>query len=92
LPTNAYFAEQHGRIAAQNIYALLNGEEKELQEYRPEEAGSTFAISMGKDFVPRVGGLDLFGYSASKLKKLIKMNYLKDIAGSSLAAKEFYKI
>jgi NADH:ubiquinone reductase (H+-translocating) len=92
LPTNAYFAEQHGRIAAQNIYALLKGEEKELQEYRPEIAGSTFAISMGKDFaVSRVGGLDLFGYSASKLKKLIKMKYLKDIAGSSLAAKEFYK-
>jgi NADH:ubiquinone reductase (H+-translocating) len=92
LPTNAYFAEQHGRIAAQNIYALLNGEEEKLLEYRPEEAGSTFAISMGKDFaVSRVGGLDLFGYSASKLKKLIKMKYLKDIAGSSLAAKEFYK-
>jgi len=92
LPTNAYFAEQHGRIAAQNIYALLNGEEKKLLEYRPEEVGSTFAISMGKDFaVSRVGGLDLFGYSASKLKKLIKMKYLKDIAGSSLAAKEFYR-
>jgi NADH:ubiquinone reductase (H+-translocating) len=28
LPTNAYLAEQHGRIASQNIYALLNGEEK----------------------------------------------------------------
>ena len=92
LPTNAYFAEQHGLIAAQNIYVLLNGEEKKLREYRPEEAGTTFAISMGKDFaVSRVGGLDLFGYSASKLKKLIKMKYLKDIAGSSLAAKEFYK-
>ena len=92
LPTNAYFAEQHGRIAAQNIYALLEGEEKKLQEYRPEEAGSTFAISMGKDFaVSRVGGLDLFGYSASKLKKLIKMKYLKDISGSPLAWKEFYK-
>jgi NADH:ubiquinone reductase (H+-translocating) len=92
LPTNAYFAEQHGRIAAQNIYALLEGEEKKLQEYRPEEARSTFAISMGKDFaISRVGGLDLFGYSASKLKKLIKMKYLKDIAGSPLAWKEFHK-
>ena len=77
---------------AQNIFALLKGETKELQEYRPEIAGSTFAISIGKDFaVSRVGGLDLFGYSASKLKKFIKMKYLKDIAGSSLAAKEFYK-
>jgi NADH:quinone reductase (non-electrogenic) len=91
LPTNAYFAEQHGRIAAQNIYALLE-EEKKLQEYRPEEARSTFAISMGKDFaVYRIEGLDLFGYSASKLKKLIKVKYLKDIAGSPLAWKEFYK-
>jgi NADH:ubiquinone reductase (H+-translocating) len=91
LPTNAYVAEQHGRIAAQNIYALLE-EEKKLQEYRPEEAGSTFAISMGKDFaVSRIGGLDLFGYSASKLKKLIKMKYLKDIAGSPLSWKEFHK-
>jgi NADH:quinone reductase (non-electrogenic) len=93
LPTNAYFAEQHGRIAAQNIYALLEGEEEKLREYRPEEAGSTFAISMGKDFaVSRAGGLDLFGYSASKLKKLIKMKYLNDIAGSPLAWKEFYKL
>lgn len=92
LPTNAHFAEQHGRIAAQNIHALLEGKEKKLQEYRPEEAGSTFAISIGKDFaVSRVGGLDLFGYSASKLKKLIKMKYLKDISGSPLAWKEFYK-
>jgi NADH dehydrogenase len=92
LPTNAYFAEQHGRIAAQNIYALLEGKEEKLQEYRPEEAGSTFAISIGKDFaVSRVGGLDLFGYSASKLKKLIKMKYLKDISDSPLAWKEFYK-
>ena len=91
LPTNAHYAEQHGRIAAQNIYALLKGEKK-LQEYRPEEAGSTFAISMGKDFaVSRVGGLELFGYSASKLKKLIKMKYLKDLAGSSLAWREFSK-
>jgi NADH dehydrogenase len=92
LPTNAYFAERHGRIAAQNIYALLEREEKKLQEYRPEEPASTFAISIGKDFaVSRAGGLDLFGYSASKLKKLIKMKYLRDIAGSSLAGKEFYK-
>jgi NADH:ubiquinone reductase (H+-translocating) len=91
LPTNAYFAKQHGRIAAQNIYALLE-EEKKLQEYTPEEAGSPFAISIGKDFaVSRIGGLDLFGYSASKLKKLIKMKYLKDIADSPLAWKEFYK-
>jgi NADH:quinone reductase (non-electrogenic) len=93
LPTNAYFAEQQGRIAAQNIYTLLtDGQEKKIQEYRPEEPGSTFAISVGKDFaVSRLGGLDLFGYSASKLKKVIKMKYLKDIAGSTLAAKEFYK-
>ena len=31
LPTNAYFAEQHGRIAAQNIYVLLKGEEKNYE-------------------------------------------------------------
>jgi len=93
LPTNAYVAEQQGRIVAQNIFTLLTGgQEKKLREYRPEEPGSTFAISIGKDFaVSRAGGLDLFGYSASAFKKLIKMKYLKDIAGSSLAAKEFYK-
>lgn len=93
LPTSAYVAEQQGRIVAQNISTLLaGGQEKKLLEYRPEEPGSTFAISIGKDFaVSRAGGLDLFGYSASALKKLIKMKYLKGIAGSSLAAKEFYK-
>ena len=93
LPTSAYIAEQQGRIVAQNISTLLaGGQEKKLREYRPEEPWSTFAISIGKDFaVSRAGGLDLFGYCASALKKLIKMKYLKDIAGSSLAAKEFYK-
>jgi NADH dehydrogenase len=93
LPTSAYVAEQQGRIVAQNIFSLLTGgQEKKLREYRPEQPGSTFAISIGKDFaVSRAEGLDLFGYSASALKKLIKMKYLKDIAGSSLAAKEFYK-
>lgn len=93
LPTSAYVAEQQGRIVAQNISTLLaGGQEKKLLEYRPEEPGSTFAISIGKDFaVSKAGGLDLFGYSASALKKLIKMKYLKGIAGSSLAAKEFYK-
>ena len=93
LPTSAYVAEQQGLIVAQNIFTLLADEqEKKLLEYRPEEPGSTFAISIGKDFaVSRAGGLDLFGYSASVFKKLIKMKYLKGIAGSSLAAKEFYK-
>jgi NADH:quinone reductase (non-electrogenic) len=94
LPTNAYFAEQHGRVAAQNIYAIMRGgeTEKKLQQYKPDKPGSTFAISIGSDFaVSRVGGLDLYGYSVSKLKKLIKMKYLKDIGGTSLAGKEYYK-
>jgi NADH dehydrogenase FAD-containing subunit len=89
-----YFAEQHGRVAAQNIYAIMKGgeTEKKLQQYKPDKPGSTFAISIGSDFaVSRVGGLDLYGYSASKLKKLIKMKYLKDIGGTSLAGKEYYK-
>ena len=90
LPTTAYFAEQHGKVAAQNIYALTKG--KKLQEYRPDQPGSNFAISIGSNFaVSRVGGLDLFGYSASKLKKLIKMKYLRDIGGSALAGKEYSK-
>jgi len=90
LPTTAYFAEQHGKVAAQNIFALIKG--KKLQEYRPDQHGSNFAISIGSNFaVSRVGGLDLFGYSASKLKKLIKMKYLRDIGGSALAGKEYSK-
>lgn len=90
LPTTAYFAEQHGKVAAQNIYALTKG--KKLQEYRPDQPGSNFAISIGSNFaVSRVGGVELFGYSASKLKKLIKMKYLRDIGGSALAGKEYSK-
>ena len=39
-----------------------------------------FAISIGSDLaVSRIRGLDLYGYSASKVKKLIKMKYLEDI-------------
>ena len=90
LPTTAYFAEQHGKVAAQNIYALTKG--KKLQEYRPDQPGSNFAISIGSNFaVSRVGGVELFGYSASKLKRLIKMKYLRDIGGSALAGKEYSK-
>lgn len=90
LPTTAYFAEQHGKVAAQNIFALIKG--KKLQEYRPDQPGSNFAISIGSNFaVSRVGGVELFGYSASKLKKLIKMKYLRDIGGSALAGKEYSK-
>lgn len=90
LPTTAYFAEQHGKVAAQNIYALTKG--KKLQEYRPDQPWSNFAISIGSNFaVSRVGGVELFGYSASKLKKLIKMKYLRDIGGSALAGKEYSK-
>jgi len=90
LPTTAYFAEQHGKVAAQNIFALIKG--KKLQEYRPDQHGSNFAISIGSNFaVSRVGGVELFGYSASKLKKLIKMKYLRDIGGSALAGKEYSK-
>lgn len=90
LPTTAYFAEQHGKVAAQNIYALTKG--KKLQEYRPDQPWSNFAISIGSNFaVSRVGGVELFGYSASKLKRLIKMKYLRDIGGSALAGKEYSK-
>ena len=90
LPTTAYFAEQHGKVAAQNIFALIKG--KKLQEYRPDQPWSNFAISIGSNFaVSRVGGVELFGYSASKLKKLIKMKYLRDIGGSALAGKEYSK-
>jgi hypothetical protein len=54
-----------------------------MQEYKAESSWpDNFAISMGADFaVSRIKGLDLYGYSASKVKKLIKMKYLKDIVG-----------
>jgi hypothetical protein len=33
--------EQHGRVAAQNIYAIMRGGEtkKKLQEYKPDKPG-----------------------------------------------------
>jgi NADH:ubiquinone reductase (H+-translocating) len=83
VPTTAYFAEQHGKIAAQNIYSIISNREDTMQEYKAESSWpDNFAISMGADFaVSRIKGLDLYGYSASKVKKLIKMKYLKDIVG-----------
>jgi NADH dehydrogenase len=88
LPTNAYFAKEHGKVAAYNIWAKING--KPLRKFKPSDPASTYAISIGSEFaISRISGLDLFGYSASKLKKIIKMKYLKEIGGASLAGSEY---
>ncbi|MGC2596944.1 MAG: FAD-dependent oxidoreductase [Nitrososphaeraceae archaeon] len=88
LPTNAYFAKEHGKVAAYNIWAKVNG--APFRKFKPSDPGSTYAISIGSEFaISRISGLDLFGYSASKLKKIIKMKYLKEIGGASLAGREF---
>ena len=88
LPTNAYFAKEHGRVAAYNIYARING--TVLRKFLPSDPATTYAISIGSEFaVSRISGLDLFGYSASKLKKIIKLKYLNEIGGAFLAGKEY---
>jgi NADH:ubiquinone reductase (H+-translocating) len=88
LPTNAYFAKEHGKVAAYNIWAKING--TPLRKFKPSDPASTYAISIGSEFaISRISGLDLFGYSASKLKKIIKMKYLKEIGGASLAGSEY---
>jgi NADH dehydrogenase len=81
VPTTAYFAEQHGKIAAQNIYSMIKEHGRTMKEYNVKNLWlDDFAISIGSDLaVSRIRGLDLYGYSASKVKKLIKMKYLKDI-------------
>jgi NADH:ubiquinone reductase (H+-translocating) len=81
VPTTAYFAEQHGKIAAQNIYSMIKEQGRTMKEYKIETRWlDNFAISIGSELaVSRIRGLDLYGYSASKVKKLIKMKYLKDI-------------
>ena len=86
MPTNAQFAEQHGRLAARNIHAALTGQG--MQKYTPMLEG--FAVSIGPSFaVARFGTLDLYGSVAGSVKKLIKLKYLKEIAGVSTAAKEY---
>jgi NADH:ubiquinone reductase (H+-translocating) len=82
VPTTAYFAEQHGKIAAQNIYSMIKEQGRTMKEYNVKNLWlDDFAISIGSDLaVSRIRGLDLYGYSASKVKKLIKMKYLKDIS------------
>ena len=81
VPTTAYFAEQHGKIAAQNIYSMIKERGRTMKEYKVESRSlDNFAISIGSDLaVSRIRGLDLYGYSASQVKKLIKMKYLRDI-------------
>ena len=81
VPTTAYFAEQHGKIAAQNIYSMIKEQGRTMKEYNIKNLWlDDLAISIGSDLaVSRIRGLDLYGYSASKVKKLIKMKYLKDI-------------
>lgn len=86
MPTSAQFAEQQGKLAAKNIRAMLTGQR--MQKYTPSVEG--FAISIGPSFaVARFGTLDLYGNMASNLKKLIKLRYLKEIAGVSTAAKDY---
>jgi NADH dehydrogenase len=81
MPTTAYFAEQHGKIAAHNIYSMIKDQGRTLKDYKVEGQWlDNFAISIGSDLaVSRIRGLDLYGYSASKVKKLIKTKYLEDI-------------
>lgn len=81
VPTTAYSAEQHGKIAAQNIYSMIKNRRDTMKEYKAQSSlPDNFAVSIGADFaVSRIRGLDLYGYSASKAKNLIKMKYLKDI-------------
>ena len=81
VPTTAYFAEQHGKIAAHNIYSMIKDQGRTMKEYKVEGQWlDNFAISIGSDLaVSRIRGLDLYGYSASKVKKLIKTRYLEDI-------------
>jgi NADH:ubiquinone reductase (H+-translocating) len=86
MPTSAQFAEQQGRLAARNIHAILVGQS--MKKYTPSLEG--FAISIGPYFaVARLGTLDLYGRIASSTKKLIKLKYLKEIAGVSAAAKDY---
>lgn len=86
VPTSAQFAEQQGKLAARNIYATLAGQD--MQQYVPSFEG--FAISVGPSFaVARFGTLDLYGNMASNLKKLIKLKYLREVAGISTAAKDY---
>lgn len=82
VPTTAYFAEQHGKIAVQNIYSMIKERGRTMKEYKVESHSlDNFAISIGSDLaVSRIRGLDLYGYSASQVKKLIKMKYLRDIS------------
>jgi NADH dehydrogenase len=87
LATSAQFAKQQGRLAARNINAVITRED--LQKYTPSEEG--FAISIGPSFaVARIGTLDLYGGVASSAKKLIKLKYLKEIAGVSTAARDYF--
>jgi NADH dehydrogenase len=81
VPTTAYFAEQHGKIAAQNIYSIIKEQGRTMKEYKVESPWlDNFAISIGSDLaVSRIRGLDLYGYSASTVKNLINMKYLNDI-------------
>ena len=61
-----------GKSAGYNIWAKVNG--APFRKFKPSDPASTYAISIGSEFaISRISGLDLFGYSASKLKKIIKM-------------------
>jgi NADH dehydrogenase len=88
IPTSAQFAEQEGKTAAKNIaIAIIPSHEEGMKKYIPQNEG--FAISIGPAFaLARLGLLDQYGISASKIKKLIKMKYLKDITGISNAFRD----
>ena len=60
---------------------MIKEQGRTMKAYKVENHWlDNFAISLGADLaVSRIRGLDLYGYSASKVKRLIKMKYLKDI-------------
>jgi NADH dehydrogenase len=59
VPTTAYFAEQHGKIAAQNIYSMIKEQGRTMKESKVEGQWlDNFAISIGSDLaVSRIRGL-----------------------------------
>lgn len=81
LPATAQLAIQQGELVAQNVAALVRGED--LRPYRPKQVA--VLVSLGRDdAVGRVGNLTLHGRYARVIKRLVTWRYLHNLGGVRL--------
>ena len=86
-PPTAQIAIQQAPVCADNLVALVRGNESDLKTFTPDIKGTV--CSLGEDdAIGVVGDKKLFGTTASFMKRVIDNRYLFKLGGPSLVLKK----